>query len=64
MQIAKESYEQGTIDALAQIQKTLEGQTQTQSSAATVVIEQNAAPTVEAPVSADTTQDNTEPFSC
>ncbi|GEM_PF-5397322 len=59
VQIAKESYEQGTIDALAQIQKTLEGQTQTQSSAATVVIEQNAAPTVEAPVSADTTQDNT-----
>ncbi len=45
VKIAKESYEQGTIDALAQIQSTLEGQTQTASTAATTAIEQNASPT-------------------
>ena len=43
--IAQQSYEQGTLDALAQIQQTLEGQTQTPSTAATTQIEQNAAST-------------------
>ena len=60
IKIAKESYEQGTIDALAQIQSTLEGQTKTESTAATTQIEQNAAPTAdpaaEAPAAADASQ--------
>lgn len=47
VKIAKESYEQGTIDALAQIQSTLEGQTQTPSTQETTQIEQTAAPTTE-----------------
>ena len=47
VKIAKESYEQGTIDTLAQIQSTLEGQTKTESTAATTQIEQNASSTVE-----------------
>ena len=53
--IAQQSYDQGTLDALTQIQKTLEGQTQTTSTAATTQIEQNAAPTAqpsEAPAAA------------
>lgn len=53
--IAQQSYDQGTLDALTQIQKTLEGQTQTTSTAATTQIEQNAAPTAqpsEAPATA------------
>ena len=47
VKIAMESYEKGTIDALAQIQSTLEGQTKTESTAATTQIEQNASSTVE-----------------
>ena len=43
--IAQQSYEQGTLDALAQIQQTLEGQTQTPSTAATTQIEENASST-------------------
>ena len=53
--IAQQSYDQGTLDALTQIQKTLEGQTQTTSTTATTQIEQNAAPTAqpsEAPATA------------
>ena len=45
--IAQQSYDKGTIDALAQIQKTLEGQTQTPSTPSTTQIEQAAAPTAE-----------------
>ncbi len=48
VEIAKESYEQGTIDALAQIQKTLEGQTKTASTDATTQIEENASSTISA----------------
>lgn len=54
--IAQQSYEKGTLDALSQIQKTLEGQTQTTSTAATTQIEQSAAPTTETVTAADTTQ--------
>ena len=59
VKIAKESYEQGTIDTLAQIQSTLEGQTKTESTAATTQIEQNASSTVEGgnePAPADTAE--------
>ncbi len=48
VEIAKQSYEQGTIDALAQIQKTLEGQTKTASTDATTQIEENASSTISA----------------
>ena len=57
--IAQQSYEKGTIDALAQIQKTLEGQTQTPSTASTTQIEQNAAPTAEPASAADPSTDQT-----
>ena len=56
VKIAKESYEQGTLDALAQIQSTLEGQTKTESTAATTQIEQNAAPTSDTASSGDSGQ--------
>jgi uncharacterized protein YpuA (DUF1002 family) len=45
--ISQQTYDSNTLDALAQIQKTLEGQTQTPSTASTTQIEQNAAPTAE-----------------
>ena len=45
VKIAQESYEKGTLDALAQIQETLEGQTQTSSTPQTSKIEEEAAPT-------------------
>ncbi len=59
VEIAKESYEQGTLDALAQIQKTLEGQTKTSSTDATTKIEENAASTAEATTTDTTTTDTT-----
>ena len=51
--IAQQSYDKGTIDALAQIQKTLEGQTQTPSTPSTTQIVESAAPTAE-PASSET----------
>ena len=58
VQIAQESYEQGTLDALAQIQKTLEGQTQTASTPATIQIEQNASLTVDPSMIVDSSSTN------
>ena len=60
LEIAQQSYEQGTINALAQIQKTLEGQTMTMSTAATTEIEESASPTVEIAAEPDSPEAETQ----